>query len=481
LEFGCWSLEFPPRLWFATVLLFLSAIGHSFAAASRPNILFFIGDNWGVHAGVYGTEIVKTPNFDRVAREGVLFTHAFCPVPSCTPTRSAILTGQASHRLEHAANLWSQLDKKFAVYPDLLENAGYVIGFRGKGWSPGSDEAGGRTRNPAGPRFKTFEQFLKTVPADRPFYFWDGNTDTARHAWRPGVGAASGMKAADVRVLPWLPDAPEVRNNILDYYESVQRFDAQVGESLRLLETCGRLENTVVVVGSDNGWQFPRGLANCYDSGCHVPLAIRGPCVVKPGRRVDDFVDLTDIAPTFLEMAGLKPLQVMTGRSFLGLLRGETQPGRDAMFMERERHANVRAGDLGYPCRAIRTKQFLYMRNLHPERWAAGDPVLYFAVGPYGDVDGSATKDFILAHKDEPAMKKFYELNFAKRPAEELYDLAKDPHQIVNVADKAEYADAKKQLRSRLDQWMKDTADPRAAGDTDVFDKYPYYGKPLKK
>jgi arylsulfatase A-like enzyme len=135
-------------------------------------------------------DIIKSPNVDRVAREGVLFTHAFCPVPSCTPTRSAILTGQASHRLEHAANLWSRLDKKFTVYPDLLENAGYAIGYRGKGWSPGSDEAGGRTRNPAGPKFKTFEEFLKTVPADRPFYFWDGNTDTARHSWRPGAGTA---------------------------------------------------------------------------------------------------------------------------------------------------------------------------------------------------------------------------------------------------------------------------------------------------
>jgi len=171
----------------------------------------------------------------------------------------------------------------------------------------------------------------------------------------------------------------------------------------------------------------------------------------------------------------------MTGRSFAGLLRGGTQPGRDAMFMERERHANVRAGDLGYPCRAIRTEQFLYIRNLHPERWAAGDPEFYWSVGPYGDVDGSPTKELILARKDKPAMKKFYDLNFAKRPAEELYDLARNPHQIVNVAGRAEYAGAKKQLRARLDEWVKTTADPRAAGDTDVFDKYPYYAKRQKK
>jgi len=449
-------------------------------AAQRPNILLVLGDNWGwPHASAYGDPVVKTPNFDRVAREGVLFTHAFCPVPSCTPTRNAMLTGQAAHRLEDGANLWSHLPKKFAVYPDLIEAAGYAVGFCGKGWSPGDYKAGGRDRNPAGPQFKNFAEFLKSVPPGRPFCFWLGNTDTARNKIKAGAGVAAGMKLDAVRLPAHLPDAPEVRSDILDYYEAAQRFDAVLGEALRLIEDAGRTPHTVVVAGSDNGWQFPHGLANCYDSGTRVPLAIRWPGVVKPGRRVDDFVDLTDIAPTFLEIAGLKTLPEMTGRSFVGLLRGEAQAGRDVMFMERERHANVRRGDLGYPMRAVRTKQFLYIRNLRPDRWAAGDPELYWSVGPYGDVDGSPTKELILARKDEPTMKEFYQLNFAKRPAEELYDLAKNPHQIVNVADLAEYADAKKQLRARLERWMKDTADPRAAGDTDVFDKYPYYAKRL--
>ncbi|MBI5396313.1 MAG: sulfatase [Verrucomicrobia bacterium] len=448
----------------------------------RPNILLVLGDNWAwPHASAYGDPVVKTPNFDRVAREGVLFTHAFCPVPSCTPTRNAMLTGQATHRLEAGASLWGHLPKKFAVFPDLIEASGYTVGFCGKGWSPGDYKAGGRERNPAGPQFKDFAQFLKSVPPGRPFCFWLGNTDTARHKIKTGAGVAAGLKPGAVRVPPYLPDTPEVRSDILDYYEAVQRYDAVLGETLRQIEDAGRDSNTVIIAASDNGWQFPRGLANCYDSGCHVPLAIRWPGVVKPGRRVDDFLDLTDIAPTFLEIAGLKPLPEMTGRSFVGLLRGETQPGRDVMFMERERHANVRAGDLGYPMRVIRTKQFLYIRNLHPERWAAGDPEFYWSVGPYGDVDGSPTKEFILARKDEPAMKKFYQLNFAKRPAEELYDLAKDPHQIINVAGRAEYADTKKQLRARLDAWMKSTGDPRAAGDTGVFDKYPYYAKKLMR
>jgi len=448
----------------------------------RPSIVLVLADNWAwPHASAYDDPVVKTPNFDRVAREGVLFTHAFCPVPSCTPTRNAMLTGQVPHRLEAGASLWGYLPNKFAVYPDLLEAAGYAVGYCGKGWSPGDYKVGGWTRNPAGPQFKDFEEFLKSVPPEHPFCFWLGNMDTARHKIKAGAGVAAGMKPEDVRVPAYLPDVPEVRRDILDYYEGVQRYDAVLGETLRLIEDAGRAPNTVVVATGDNGWQFPRGLANCYDSGTHVPLAVRWPGVVKPGRTADEFVNLTDIAPTFLEIAGLKPLPEMTGRSFLGLLQGKPATGRDAMFLERERHANVRAGDLGYPVRGIRTKQFLYLRNLRPDRWAAGDPEFYWSVGPYGDVDPCPTKDLILARKDEPAMKKFYELNFAKRPAEELYDLGKDPHQINNLADRLEYAEAKKQLRARLDQWMKATADPRAAGDTDVFDKYPYYAKRLQR
>jgi arylsulfatase A-like enzyme len=452
----------------------------------RPNILLFIADNWGRHASAYGTEVLRTPNFDRVAREGVLFNRAFCPVPSCTPTRSAMLTGQAPHRLAHAANLWSQLDQAHAVYPDLLEAAGYVVGHRGKGWGPGLDAPGGRTRNPAGPQFKTLATFLDSVPAGRPFCFWDGNTGTARQNIRSGAGAAAGLSPAAVRVPPSWPDAPEIRAALADYYESVQRMDAQVGEVLRVLEDRGLLERTVVVVGSDNGWQFPRGLANCHDSGCHVPLALRwGRDLAGPGgaagRRLEEFVDLTDLAPTFLEIAGLRPLPVMTGRSLLPLLRGEAQTGRDAVFLERERHANVRAGDVGYPCRGIRTARFLYLRNLRPARWPAGDPQLHFAVGPFGDADPSPVKDYILAHRDEPAVRRFYELNFGLRPAEELYDLTKDPDQLVNVAGRADYAAAKRELGARLDRWMRDTADPRAGRETDEFDRYPYYGKPAKR
>jgi N-sulfoglucosamine sulfohydrolase len=446
------------------------------SSTNRPNILFCLADDWAwPHAGAYGDKVIQTPNFDRVAREGVLFTHAFSAAPSCTPSRAAMLTGQAPHRLEEGGNLHGFLPKKFEVYPNLLEKAGYAVGFSGKGWGPGNFQAGGRTRNPAGPGFKTFADFLKSVPADKPFCFWFGSHDPHR-AYQKGSGVKSGMKLEDVFVPPYLPDTPEVRSDILDYYFAAQRFDHDVGELLTLLEASGKSENTLLVISGDNGWPFPHGKANLYDAGTRQPLAIRWPGKVKGGTTNEDFVNLTDLAPTFLEAAGLKPLPEMTGQNLRPLLEGKKQTGRDAVFVERERHANVRQGDLSYPARAIHTKEFLYIRNFRPDRWPAGDPEMYKAVGPFGDCDNGPSKEFILAHRAEPQFSRFFQLAFAKRPAEELYDLAKDPYQLRNVAAESEYAAEKKKLRRGLDDWMKSTADPRFSNDDDRWDRYPYFG-----
>lgn len=445
---------------------------------SQPNILFCLADDWAwPHASAYGDKVVKTPNFDRVARAGVLFTHAFSAAPSCTPSRAAMLTGQAPHRLEEGGNLHGFLPGKFGVYPDLLEQAGYGVGFLGKGWGPGNFQAGGRTRNPAGPGFKSFKDFLKTVPADKPFCFWFGSHDPHR-TYEKGAGLAAGMKLEEVAVPPYLPDMPEIRSDILDYYFEVQRFDHDVGELLLALEEAGKSANTLVVISGDNGWPFPRGKANLYDAGTRQPLAVRWPAKLKGGRTIDAFVNLADLAPTFLEAAGLKPLPEMTGQSLLPLLAGEKQKGRDMVFVERERHANVRKGDLSYPARAVRTKEFLYIRNLRADRWPAGDPEKWKAVGPFGDCDGSPSKGFLLEHREESEFAKFFQLAFGKRPAEELYDLSKDPHQIVNIADRPEYATAKKRMQRTLDRWMRDTKDPRATSDDDPWDRYPYFGSP---
>jgi N-sulfoglucosamine sulfohydrolase len=462
---------FPGLILIGTLLL-------AKAADTRPSILYCLADDWSwPHAGVYGDPVVRTPTFDRLAREGVLFNYCFSAAPSCTPSRAAMLTGQYPHRLEEGSCLWGFLPGKFPVYPDLLERSGYTVGCTRKGWGPGDFKAGGFARNPAGPEFSSFAEFLKSVPEGKPFCFWFGSTDPHR-PYQAGSGASIGLKADRVVVPPFWPDNPVVRSDVLDYDWKVERFDREVGELLDQLQKAGRAGNTIVIMTGDNGWPFPRCKANVYDGGTRQPLAVRWPAKLKPGHVSDDFINLMDLAPTCLETAGLRPLTEMTGKSFFGLLTGAEQFGsRDVVFLERERHANVRVGSTGYPTRAIRTRDFLYIRNFRPERWPVGDPQAYNDPDqPFGDCDDGPAKRYILDHRDEPGMQTYFQLCFGKRPAEELYDLKKDPHQIRNVAGEPEYSGIQAKLRSDLAKWMKDTADPRAVKDDDHWDSYPYYG-----
>lgn len=449
------------------------------AAQDRPrpsNILLAIADDWSYpHAGIYGDRTVATPNFDRIAREGVRFTHAFVASPSCTPSRAALLTGQAVHRLQEGGNLHGFLPKSFPVYPDLLEAAGYAVGFTGKGWGPGQFEPGGRSRNPAGPVYRSVDEFFERRKPGQPFCFWFGSNDPHR-PYDLGSGAQSGLQPDRVRVPGYLPDTAVTRNDLLDYYFEVQRFDRDLGHIIEMLERAGELDNTIVIVTGDNGMPFPRAKANVYDGGTRVPLAIRWKGTADAGRVIDAFVSLTDLAPTILDSAGLTPLEAMTGRTLLPLLRGQTQPGRDRVFVERERHANVRSGDLSYPMRAIRTNDYLYIRNFRPDRWPAGDPEMYFAVGPFGDIDGGPTKSLLLDRRSDPQMARYFELATAKRQGEELYDLKRDPEQLVNVAGQPAHRDAQRRLRLELDRWLRETGDPRATRDDDRWDRFPYYG-----
>ena len=442
---------------------------------SRPNILFAISDDQSfAHTGASGDPVVRTPAFDRISAEGVRFEHAFCNSPSCTPSRGAILTGQECYRLEEGVNLWSSLPAKFVTYPDLLEAAGYHIGFTRKGWSPGSLEAGGRSRNPAGPRYDDFQTFYEANPPGAPFCFWFGSSDPHR-AYEKGSGIASGLRPEDVVVPPFLPDDPEVRSDILDYFFEIERFDRELGEILSYLEERGQLENTIVIVTSDNGMPFPRAKADLYDYGARVPLAVRWPESVPGGRVVTDFASLVDIAPTILEAAGVEIPEDMTGRSLLDLLKsgegGRVDSTRDHVILARERHTPWREGRVGYPMRAIRTDQYLYIRNIEPDRWPAGDPPIL------GEVDPSPTKDLMRARKDDPEFRRYYEAAFSKRPGEELYEVGVDLGQLKNVADEAAHAEIKSALAARLDQHLLATSDPRALGHPPTWESDPHHGR----
>lgn len=467
-----------------------AAITRSFGATVRaaepyrPNILFCIADDWSwPHASIAGDKVVQTPNFDRIAREGVLFPNAFVTAPSCTPSRASILTGQWHWRLEEGGNLWSTLPAKFEVYPDLLEKAGYHVSCTRKGWGPGQHQPGGRSRNPAGPQFKDFAAFLRARPQGAPFCFWFGSNDPHRPYERDS-GIKSGLKPEAVAVPPYLPDGETVRKDLCDYYFEVQRFDREVGELLAVLEERGELDHTLVVMTGDNGLPFPRCKSNLYDGGTNVPLAIRWPGRAPGGRIVEDFISVHDLAPTFLEAAGLTPPTAMTGRSLLAILAsdksGRIEPSRDHVLMGKERHAWVRRGGLGYPCRAIRTRHFLYVRNFKPDRWPAGDPARggepFDPDRVYGDIDDSPSKTYMMEHRDDPQVRPLFALAFEKRPAEELYDLRKDPHQLRNVASDPAYADDRRESEASLLTKLKASGDPRILGDGDAFDTYPYYG-----
>ena len=321
---------------------------------------------------------------------------------------------------------------------------------------------------------------------DQPFCFWLGTSDPHR-AYDPGSGVRSGMDPDRIRLFECFPDHEIVRSDVADYYYEVQRFDTLVADAIRILEEYGELENTIIVMTGDHGMPFPRCKSNNYDSGARIPLAVRwGSGIKAPGRILDVFIRTTDLAPTFLELAGLPLPEVMTGRSFTNLLKSPKegfvdQSSRSYVLHGKERHVPGQEEDMGgYPVRAIRTHEYLYIRNFKEERWPAGTPNYMEAAIPYcwlGDCDNGPTKTYMVENQDKDEYhRNLYELAFGKRPAEELYDCLKDPQQLVNVADDPAYAGIKGELSARLMEQLLATDDPRATGGGDDFDTVTYLG-----
>ncbi len=465
---------------------------------SRPNILFCISDDQSYqHTGANGDPVIKTPAFDRVANEGLRFTHAFCDAPTCGPSRSAILTGQSIWRLEEAGNIHSTLPAKFATYTDELRKFGYKVGATGKAWGPGRLEAGGRTENPAGPLYEgrtletpfrmmrntdyagNFKDFMAEVDEDESFCFWLGTSEPHR-AFEEEAGLKTGKDLSKIVVPAVFPDNEIVRSDIADYLVEIEHFDTMVGRALATLEERGLLDNTIVVLTSDHGMPFPRAKASLYDLGSRIPLAIRWPeGIENPGRVVDSFVNLSDLAPTFLDAAGLKPPAMMSAQSLMDVFEGKKPKGREAAYIAMERHDGCRLGGKGYPCRAIRTADYLYIYNFEPTRWPSGSPDASVCARalPYGEIDSSPTKTFMMENRNTHGLADLAYLSFGMRPAEELYDLKSDPEQMVNVAGTREYESTRAQLREQLFAQLEKTRDPRVVGGTVDWDYYPYYGR----
>lgn len=507
------------------------------AEPNRFNILFCFADDWGRYASCYRpleagpslNQIIRTPNIDRVARDGVLFRHAFAPAPSCTPCRSALLSGRYWWNTGRGAILQGAVwDANIPSFPLLLRDAGYHIGKSYKVWSPGTPadapfggqqfayEKAGRAPNNfseeatkmlqqgssvAEAREKilaqvrgNFDTFLAARKASQPWLYWFGPTTTHR-TWIKG----SGKKLWDIepesfrgKLPKFLPDVPEVREDVADYLGECQAFDAYVGVLLKRLEETGELERTLVVISGDHGMPgVPGGKCNLYDLGTAVALVARWPGG-PGGRVVDDFVNLMDLAPTFLEVGGAKIPEGLSARSLLPQLNsaksGQIDPARTFVVTGRERHVGAaREGNLPYPMRALRTKDFLYVRNFAPDRWPMGAPYAVTETSApteaeletdtriaFPDMDASPTKAWLVAHRKESDGKTFSDRAFGKRPAEELYDLRLDPQQMKNVAGDVAHRAEKGELAARLMKVLTDTSDPRVGGDRMKFERPPF-------
>lgn len=473
----------------ATVPAALSFSRCAAPKARRPNILLAISDDqsWA-HTSINGDAVVKTPAFDRVARAGVLFRNALAASPGCAPSRAALLTGRAHWQLREGGTHASFFPRELQVYPELLQKAGYHVGLTGKGGGPANFEESGWPHNPAGKGYTArklaqpiegisnldyaanFEDFLKEKPADTPFCFWYGAQEPHR-AFKKGIGRDAGKKTEDVQVPAFLPDCEEVRSDLLDYYHEIEHFDTHLGRILDLLENAGELDNTLVLVTSDNGMAFPRAKATMYEYGIHMPLAVMWPAQCPAGRVVDDPVGFTDFAPTFLEVAGVPTPAETTGKSLLPILQsdktGVVDATRKFAIAGRERHSHSRFDNLGYPSRALRTPTHLYIRNFAPDRWPAGDP------DGYHDIDDCPTKSYMLDNREDPAVKTLFDLTFAKIPGEQLFDIVADPYCLRNLAEDPAHAELKARLAGDLEATLRAQQDPRVLGKGDVFESYP--------
>ena len=504
----------------------------------RPNILFAFADDWGRYASAYaeangpGTpnDLVKTPNFDRVAREGVIFRNAHVTAPSCTPCRSSLLSGQYFFRTGRGAILQgAQWDSSIPSFPLLLKDAGYHIGKVYKVWSPGTprdapfgEQAFGFEKK--GANFNAFSQtatslvrrgqsvaeakrtlldkvgaefdaFLAARPDGVPFCFWFGPTNVHRK-WTKGSGKALWNLDPDAlkgKLPPFLPDVPVVREDFADYLGEAMAFDAGLGVLLDRLEKAGLLDDTLVVVSGDHGAPgFPRGKCNLYDFGTGVALAACWGDRIPKGRVVDDFVNLMDLAPTFLEAAGVERPEVMTGASLVPVLTseraGQVDPKRSWVVTGRERHVGIaRTGGKPYPQRAIRTKDHALIINFEPDRWpmgipgpvANGDVPAHNALANnttvcFADLDASPTKAWMIEHRADPDHAAQYELGFGKRPRIELFDLCSDPHEIENLAGNPGYAEIQRKLEKQLMAELRRTGDPRVLSDNPPYENPPF-------
>ena len=429
-------------------------------APQKQNVLLLIADDLGLHLGCYGDGQSRTPNLDRLAKEGVRFSNAFCTTASCSASRSVMLSGLQNHTSGHYGHAHAEHNFSYIakVRPtsDLLKDSGYssaLIGkfhvnpverFRWDFYKP----VGGRNGQEVASLAKTFIK-----GATKPWYMHVGFTDPHRD----GGGETFANKdypnykpekfdPAKLRVPSFLPDNPETRADLAEYYQAVNRLDQNVGQILNVLRETGQYDNTLIIFLSDNGMPFPNAKTNCYEAGLHLPLIVRSPKLTKRGMVNHAMVNWCDLLPTILDWIGAKgPNYKLPGRSWLPILEEPNAAGWDEVHFSHTFHEVTNY----YPIRGIRTRQFKYIRNLYPELsfpfasdlWAAPTWQSVVKAGEKAKVGGRPVGAYL------------------HRAAEELYDIVKDPDELVNLAGSAEFAGTLKNLRDRSHRYRTETKD----------------------
>jgi uncharacterized sulfatase len=463
-----------------------------------PNIIIAISDDqsW-LHTSNAGCKLVNTPAYDSVAKWGVVFENAYCAAPSCAPSRASLLTGKYAFEMGPAANLWGTFPEDEISMVDILKQAGYYTGSTGKGYGPGKFP--GREHNPAGedfsdirtrpyPEFEelhmwdidyaaNFKKFIKNKPAGKPFYFWYGGFEPHR-SYQEGLGRYEGKKIEDVEVPPFWPDDSSVRDDMLNYLAEIEWFDMHLNRMINTLKEEGLFDNTIIIVTSDNGMPFPRAKATLYEYGTRMPLHISYGKKLKGNRKVLDFISHVDILPTLLEALDMETPVKLSGKSFWDILKSDKEgiidSSRNTVFTFRERHTWCQPEGLSYPMRAVRQDKYVLIQNIRPYLSPAGHPDIIYSrkINPYGDIDGSPTKEVIL---NKPENEYYKQLAAGKRGEFELYNLEKDPYQLDNLANDPAYADVKNALQDTLTNFLASHEDPRIAGNGLIFDTATYY------
>ncbi|MBX3415642.1 MAG: sulfatase [Pirellulales bacterium] len=433
------------------------------ASAAEKNVVVIVADDLGLTLGCYGDPVARTPNIDRLAAQGTRFANAFCTTASCSPSRSVILTGLHNHAngqygLAHAAHHFRTREELTSL-PRLLSAAGYRTCSIGKvhvepeavyRFDTYANEGIQGGRNPV--RMAENARDLIESDDERPFFLYFCPTDPhrakqgfANDTPHPGVSAEK-FDPAKISVPGFLPDEPEVREELAEYYESVARVDQGVGRLLEVLEQTGHADDTLVLFLSDNGMPWPGAKTTLYEPGMHLPLIVRDPAQKKRGVVTRALVSWTDLTPTILDYAGAEgPKYPLHGRSFRPVLDQEEPAGWDEVFGSHTFHEVT----MYYPMRVLRTPRYKCLLNL------AHTLPFPFA----SDLYGSPTWQGVLARGDQKYGRRLV-ADYVMRPRLELYDLESDPGELENLAERPEHQQTLAQLTGRLRQWQESTRDP---------------------